>query len=53
MGDCAQANDLAMIVLDLIIILRVMLKTHLEFFPKDRGDAPGLGVLAFFFLFLL
>lgn len=34
-GDCAPANDLAMIMLDLIIILCVRLKTHLEFFPRD------------------
>lgn len=51
MGDCPPANDLAMIMLDLIIILCVRLKTHLEFFPKDQGDAPGLGFLFLVFSF--
>lgn len=34
-GDRAQANDLAMIMLDVIIILCVRLKTHLELSPRD------------------
>lgn len=38
-GDCARANDLAMITLNLIIILCVGLRTHLEFSPSGRGMA--------------
>lgn len=33
-GDCAQANDLATITLDLVIILCVGLRAHLEFSPR-------------------
>lgn len=50
-GDFAQANDLAMTMLDLIVILCMQLKAHLEFFCRDWGMPWACFYFCFSFFF--